>query len=89
MTALEALKRIRQETAPATYMTDFDKNECCDVIEKICKAIEVLQDGFSFASYNPNGDYVVISFTIKENCDRKLINETLFDGNEVLKCQKE
>ena len=32
--ALEALKRIRQETCPATYMADFDKNECCDVIEQ-------------------------------------------------------
>ena len=34
MTSKEALKRIRQETAPATYMADFDKNECCNIIEK-------------------------------------------------------
>lgn len=58
-------------------------------VRKELKAIEVLQDGFSFASYNPNGDYFVIYFTIKENCDRNLINETLFGGSEVLKCQKE
>ena len=31
---LEALKRIRQETCPATYNQDFDKNECCDIIEQ-------------------------------------------------------
>lgn len=30
--SFEALKRIRQETCPATYMQDFDKNECCDII---------------------------------------------------------
>lgn len=61
----------------------------CNKVEESLKAIEVLQDGFSFSSYNPNGDYVVISFTIKENCNRKLINEILFGGSEVLKCQKE
>lgn len=61
----------------------------CNKVEESLKAIEVLQDGFSFASYNPNGDYFVIYFTIKENCDRNLINETLFGGSEVLKCQKE
>ena len=61
----------------------------CNKVEESLKAIEVLQDGFSFSSYNPNGDYFVISFTIKKNCDRKLINETLFGGSEVLKCQKE
>lgn len=89
MKPCEALKRIRQETCSATYMPDFDKNECCDILEKACKTIEVLQDGFTFSSYNPCGDYAVISFTIKENCDRKLINETLFGGSEVLTCQKE
>ena len=31
---LKALKRIRQETCPATYNPDFNKLECCDVIEK-------------------------------------------------------
>lgn len=30
----EALKRIRQETIPATYNPDFDKGKCCDIIEK-------------------------------------------------------
>ncbi len=29
----EAIKRIRQETAPATYMPDFDKEECLQVVE--------------------------------------------------------
>ena len=40
MNGLEALKRIRQETCPATYMSDFDKNECCDIIEKDLKELE-------------------------------------------------
>ncbi len=30
----EALKRLRQETCPATYMPDFDKEKCLQVIEK-------------------------------------------------------
>ena len=30
----EAVKRLRQETCLATYMPDFDKEECLQVIEK-------------------------------------------------------
>ena len=41
---LEALKRIRQETCPATYMADFDKNQCCDDIEKELKAFEIVKE---------------------------------------------
>lgn len=33
MTSKEAIKRLRQETAPATYMPDFDKEECLQVVE--------------------------------------------------------
>ena len=33
----EAIKRIRQETCPATYMQDFDKEECLKVIEDSIK----------------------------------------------------
>ena len=29
----EAIKRIRQETCPATYMQDFDKEACLKAIE--------------------------------------------------------
>ena len=43
MKGLEALKRIRQETCPATYMTDFDKNDCCDIIEKELKALNEIK----------------------------------------------
>lgn len=42
--ALEVLKRLRQETIPATYMEDFDKGECCDVIEKELKAFEIIKE---------------------------------------------
>ena len=42
--ALEALKRIRQETCPATYMADFDKNECCDVIEQALQRLESIDN---------------------------------------------
>lgn len=33
----EAIKRIRQETCPATYMQDFDKEQCLKVIEDSIK----------------------------------------------------
>lgn len=41
---LEALKRIRQETCPATYMADFDKNECCDVIEQALLELKSIKE---------------------------------------------
>ena len=44
MSALEALKRIRQETAPNTYNSDFDKNECCDIIEDTLKEYYQLRE---------------------------------------------
>lgn len=37
--SLELLKRIRQETCPATICPDFDKEECCISIEKELRAI--------------------------------------------------
>ena len=37
MKVKEAIKRLRQETAPATYMPDFDKEECLQVVEEAIK----------------------------------------------------
>ena len=42
MKALEALKRLKQETCPATYMPDFNKIECCDIVEKALKALDII-----------------------------------------------
>lgn len=39
----QALKRIRQETCPATYMQDFNKKECCDVIEKDLEILAIFK----------------------------------------------
>lgn len=39
----QALKRIRQETCPATYMQDFDKKECCDIIERDLDILAILK----------------------------------------------
>lgn len=36
----EAVKRLRQETCPNTYMPDFDKEECLKVIEEFKNNIE-------------------------------------------------
>lgn len=41
--ALNALKRIRQETAPVTYCEDFDKKGCCDVIETDLRIVLALR----------------------------------------------
>ena len=41
---LKALKRIRQETCPVTYMPDFDKEECCKIIEKELKTLEIIKE---------------------------------------------
>ena len=38
---LKALKRIRQETCPATICPDFDKEECCNIIEKELRVFEI------------------------------------------------
>ena len=67
---LEALKRIRQETCPATYMQDFDKNECCDIIEKELKALEIIKKSVVEMSNTKvlMGDYyqVVLALDQKE-----------------------
>ena len=42
MNSLEALKRLKQETCPATYMPDFDKDLCIDVIGKDLDKLEHL-----------------------------------------------
>jgi len=47
MTSKEAIKRLRQETAPVTYMADFDKEECLKVIEKDLEVLEIIKKGFS------------------------------------------
>jgi hypothetical protein len=40
MTSKEALKRLKQETAPATYMADFDKEKCIEIIKKDLDRLE-------------------------------------------------
>ena len=44
MNEFEALKRIRQETCAATYNPDFDKGECCDVIEKALLELQAIKE---------------------------------------------
>lgn len=38
--ALEALKRLEQETCPATYMPDFDKLECVRVVREALTSLD-------------------------------------------------
>ena len=66
MKGLEALKRLRQETAPATYMKDFDKEECCNVIETELRALEIIK------TVCPNVFWVVRSKSFKEYTPEEL-----------------
>lgn len=40
----EAFKRLKQETCPATYMPDFNKLECCDILEDALNALQIIID---------------------------------------------
>lgn len=46
MNEFEALKRLRQETCPATYMPDFNKEECLEVIEKALLELKIKADKY-------------------------------------------
>lgn len=43
MNSKEALKRLKQETTPATYMADFDKEECIEIIQQDLDRLEKLE----------------------------------------------
>jgi len=44
MNEFEALKRLRQETCPATYNPDFNKEECLEVIEKALLELKAIKE---------------------------------------------
>ncbi len=44
LTADEAIKRLRQETCPATYNRDFDKEKCLEAIEREIKWLRAYRD---------------------------------------------
>lgn len=43
MTSKEAIKKLKEELAPVSYMRDFDKEECLEVIEKELKAFDIIK----------------------------------------------
>lgn len=67
MDSKEALKRLKQETAPATYMPDFDKDKCIEIIKKdldrlekenkkLKKAIKILKNRFEITGVQQDFD---------------------------------
>ena len=87
MTSKEALKRIRQETAPATYMKDFNKKECCDVIEKDLEVLEIIKHIVKIADYSDRtiqgGNLVIlVGGEIKTFEEYQKIKEWLENENE-------
>ena len=83
MNSKEALKRLIQETAPATYMVDFDKDECIEVIkndlerlDKLEKAIKIINDALElYAASDEIGVENRSSFIDYE--DSELLKEVL------------
>lgn len=83
MNSKEALKRLKQETAPATYMVDFDKDECIEIIrndleqlEKYKSAIKIINDALElYVDFYEIGVENRSSFIDYE--DSKLIKEVL------------
>ena len=74
MTSKEALKRLWQETAPATYMKDFDKKECCDVIERDLEILDIFGKNLSIeVEHIINNSYMVTIMDIDEKDDDKNI----------------
>ena len=67
MTALEALKRLEQETAPNTYLDDFDKRACIDAIKKELKASNCLK-------HTLDNNTLYRAFTYEE-ASRKILRE--------------
>ena len=77
---LEVLKRIRQETCPATYMPDFNKNECCDTIEKALKEKQYL-DHFLNTIFDTYDDIEIVGEYDEDL--RKYCITIKFNGSEL------
>ena len=52
----EALKRLKQETAPATYMPDFDKDKCIEIINQDLDRLDQLEKNYEKLKL----DYLVV-----------------------------
>lgn len=59
MDSRTALKRMWQETAPATYMKDFNKKECCDAIEKDLEILFILKNQLELRIKKVGNDYKI------------------------------
>lgn len=62
MTSKEAIKRLRQETCPCTYISDFDKEECLKIIEKDLEVLKIFKKHLKFkiSDKSANGGSYII-----------------------------
>lgn len=66
--SLEALKRLDQETCPATYMPDFDKKECIEIIRKDLEVLEILKSKLTICpSADNKSTYLIAKFNEEYN----------------------
>ena len=85
MNSKEALKRLKQETAPATYMPDFDKDECIEIIKKDLDKLEqrekeyqeLKEKNLKLSIENHNSKIVEeMNKTVVENKNKQLLEAT-------------
>jgi hypothetical protein len=97
MTFEKAIKRLRQETAPATYCPDFDKEECLKVFEKEHKALEIIKKTKNIKTSfyeNGSGKHYKLEFDITKNQtiteqEYDLLKEILNDDSKHNEEEKE
>ena len=98
MNEFEALKRLRQETCPATYNPDFNKEECLEVIEKALLELKAIKEAepsealkcIDYIENKLGGLKVECERTKNHRCDDLFIQEHIFTTIKqyILKAQK-
>lgn len=77
----EALKRLKQETAPNTYSPDFNKDECIEIIQKALDVLAILKKNLMVIEKdcpcNMSGTDEIGIDVVESNPDFKIIKEWL------------
>lgn len=84
--AFDALKRIRQETLPATYNPDFDKGECCDILYQALTELKAIKEKrIEYISGRfPNKEIIYLKNAIEQCNDQALYYASKSFGNKYI-----
>ncbi len=82
----DALKRIRQETAPATYNPDFDKLECCNILYQALTELKTIkQQRIEYMSGRMSNKEILYLKNAIEQCnDQALYYASKSFGNKYI-----